>query len=192
MFERATENSRIHVIITPTTDAAPGAGGVAWLTSWNWTGDTPCWAFGSGSGTPPNRFPRGGHTLGLSHDGRPNEEHYAGHGSGETGWAPIMGVGYYQPVVQWSKGEYANANNKEDDLLKITSDNNSVDYRTDDVGGTHVSGGYLEVFSGGAVTNRGSLNGARMSTPTGSLDPGRLTRLTARPAGVGPDLAIRL
>jgi serralysin len=36
-----------------------------------------------------------GHTLGLSHDGRitPSEGYYAGHGSGDTGWAPIMGVG---------------------------------------------------------------------------------------------------
>ncbi|MFO1458448.1 MAG: cadherin domain-containing protein [Verrucomicrobiota bacterium] len=193
VFERATENSRIHVIITPTTDAAPGAGGVAWLTSWNWTGDTPCWAFGSGVRDAAEQISHEvGHTLGLSHDGRPNEEYYAGHGSGETGWAPIMGVGYYQPVVQWSKGEYANANNKEDDLLKITSDNNSVDYRTDDVGGTYVSGGYLEVFSGGAVTNRGiierstDVDSYRFSTRGGQLD------LTARPAGVGPDLAIRL
>ena len=28
--------------------------------------------------------------------------YYKGHG----GWAPIMGVGYYKAVVQWSKGEY--------------------------------------------------------------------------------------
>ena len=24
-------------------------------------------------------------------------------------WAPIMGVGYYQGLVQWSKGEYPGA-----------------------------------------------------------------------------------
>ena len=35
-------------------------------------------------------------------------------------WAPIMGVGYYRNVTQWSKGEYSNANNTEDDLQKIT------------------------------------------------------------------------
>ncbi|MBL9174269.1 MAG: cadherin domain-containing protein [Verrucomicrobiales bacterium] len=193
VFERAAENSRIHVIITPTTDAAPGAGGVAWLTSWNWTGDTPCWAFGSGVRDAAEQISHEvGHTLGLSHDGRPNEEYYAGHGSGETGWAPIMGVGYYQPVVQWSKGEYANASNKEDDLLRIVSDNTSVDYRADDVGGTFAAGGYLEVFSGGAVTNRGiierstDVDSYRFSTRGGQLN------LTARPAGVGPNLALRL
>lgn len=29
--------------------------------------------------------------------------------------APIMGMSYNKPVTQWSKGEYSNANNKEDD-----------------------------------------------------------------------------
>ncbi len=33
-----------------------------------------------------------------------------GHGSGETGWAPIMGNGYYKNLTQWSKGEYTGAN----------------------------------------------------------------------------------
>ena len=61
-----------------------------------------------------------GHNLGLSHDGTTTgAAYYAGHGSGATGWAPIMGVGYYQQVVQWSKGEYPNANNTEDDIARI-------------------------------------------------------------------------
>ena len=60
--------------------------------------------------------------MGLGHDGRsasgsqPREEYYEGHGDGETGWAPIMGVGYYMNLTQWSKGEYTRANNPEDDL----------------------------------------------------------------------------
>ena len=52
-----------------------------------------------------------GHNMGLAHDGTASTGYYPGHGSGATGWAPIMGVGYYQPLVQWSKGEYAGANN---------------------------------------------------------------------------------
>lgn len=58
-----------------------------------------------------------GHTFNLSHDGNATTGYYEGHGTGEKGWAPIMGVGYYQPVTQWSKGEYADANNTEDDML---------------------------------------------------------------------------
>jgi hypothetical protein len=38
-----------------------------------------------------------------------------------NGWAPIMGVGYYQGLSQWSKGEYAYANQKQDDLAIIAT-----------------------------------------------------------------------
>ena len=55
-----------------------------------------------------------GHTLGLSHQGTSSTGYYGGQGSGETGWAPIMGVSYYKNLTQWAKGEYTNANNKED------------------------------------------------------------------------------
>jgi hypothetical protein len=41
-----------------------------------------------------------GHNGGLNHDGTSTTGYYTGHGSGVTGWAPIMGVGYYQNLVQ--------------------------------------------------------------------------------------------
>ena len=59
-----------------------------------------------------------GHNLGLSHDGTKAHDgvaaagYYTGHGD----WAPIMGVGYYEPISQWSRGEYAHADNPEDDF----------------------------------------------------------------------------
>ncbi|MDR0901307.1 MAG: hypothetical protein LBM92_00865 [Opitutaceae bacterium] len=68
-----------------------------------------------------------GHHLGLHHDG-PGQGtitgsgedsdfgYYGGHGSGAISWSPIMGNGYSRSVGQWSKGEYRNANNLEDDL----------------------------------------------------------------------------
>ena len=57
-------------------------------------------------------------------------EYYSGQGN----WAPIMGVGYYKPISQWSKGEYSGANNTEDDLTIITQ--NGLSYRADDFGNT--------------------------------------------------------
>lgn len=193
VYERAAENSRIHVIITPTTDAAPGAGGVAWIGSWNWTGDTPCWAFGSKAKDAAEQISHEvGHTLGLGHDGRPGEGYYGGHGSGETGWAPIMGVAYGQPVGQWSKGEYANASNTEDDLRVITTGNTAVLYKSDDFGGTFATAAYLELFGGGVITNRGiierntDIDAFRFTTGGGAIN------VTAKPAGVSPNLAIRL
>lgn len=70
-----------------------------------------------------------GHNLGLSHHGTSTASYYYGHGTGLTSWAPIMGVGYYKNVTQWSKGEYTDANNTQDDLMRIS---NKLQYRQDD------------------------------------------------------------
>ena len=74
-----------------------------------------------------------GHTLGLHHDGKGTTEYYAGHGSAPTGWAPIMGVGYYRKLTQWSPGDYAGATQHENDLAIITTQN-GFGYRPDDHG----------------------------------------------------------
>ena len=72
-----------------------------------------------------------GHNFGLNHDGTSALGYYTGHNM----WAPIMGVGYNRPVVQWSRGEYTDANNTvEDDLAIIAS--NGAPVITDDAGGT--------------------------------------------------------
>lgn len=160
VYQNAPETSRIRCIITPTTDAAPGAGGVAYLNSFNWAGDVPCWAFiGGGKSSAEVISHEIGHTLSLSHDGRitPSEEYYRGHGSGETGWAPIMGVGYYENLTQWSKGEYLSANQFQDDLARITTTNNAVAYRVDDHGGTHAAASPIGFTSGGAVDDEGNI-----------------------------------
>lgn len=74
-----------------------------------------------------------GHNMGLSHDGTSKTAYYAGQGDDPvTGWAPIMGVGYYKPLVQFSKGEYSGANNKEDDFAVMQS--YGLPLRADDFG----------------------------------------------------------
>jgi len=137
------------------------AGGVAYLTSFNWDTDTPCFAF-SDTLFDDEKFTADvivhevGHTLGLGHDGRtsPAETYYAGHGSGPTGWAPIMGVGYYQELVQWSQGEYPAANNTQDDLAIITTQN-GFGYRADDHGNSAGSASPLMVDINGVVDDSG-------------------------------------
>jgi hypothetical protein len=82
-----------------------------------------------------------GHALGLNHDGLlsvKGDDYYTGHGSGATYWTPIMGwTKMSEPygVSQWDKGEYYDADNTEDDLHKITTQN-GFGYRPDDHGST--------------------------------------------------------
>lgn len=55
-----------------------------------------------------------------------------------------MGVSYYKNVTQWSKAEYSNGTNHEDDLSIISNTNtNGVGYRQDVHGDTFATASYL-------------------------------------------------
>lgn len=159
VFDRAPATRRQQVIITPTTTASPDAGGVAFIGSFNWTGNTVCWVFvRSGKNAAEAISHEVGHTLGLSHDGSSAAgEYYPGHGSGDVSWAPLMGAGYTRNVTQWSAGDYLNANNTQDDLSIIVKNNNSVDYRPDDTSSTWATAKYLDFVSGFSVSNEGTI-----------------------------------
>lgn len=154
VYLSAPSNRRIRCVITPDNEWFGTAGGVAYLNSFTWTGDTPCWVFSDQLASSSRYIAEAasheiGHTLSLSHDGRisPSEAYYQGHGSGEVGWAPIMGVGYYKLLVQWSRGEYLSASNTENDLNKITT-LNGFGYRVDQVSNSIVSATPLSGSSG--------------------------------------------
>jgi len=173
---------------------ADGAGGVAYVGSFTWSSDTPGFVF------PENLLNNekyiaeavtheAGHTLGLRHDGNDSVEYYAGHGSGATGWAPIMGVGYYEELVQWSRGEYPAANNAEDDLAIIVG-NNGFGYRGDDHGGSLAGADALFVDAEGLVFDEGiverntDLDFFSFTTMSGAIV------LDVDPFGISPNLDI--
>lgn len=100
-----------------------GAGGVAILGSFQRASEVPCFVFSRNlfgfNSVAYAASHEVGHTFGLSHDGtRAGAEYYGG----QSNWAPIMGAGYGKSVVQWSKGDYADANNQEDDLAIIAQE----------------------------------------------------------------------
>ena len=73
-----------------------------------------------------------GHNLNLSHDGTTGgSAYYSGQGS-NPGWAPIMGVGYYKTLTQFSRGSYSGANNTENDFSQIAGE--GVGYWQDVIG----------------------------------------------------------
>jgi hypothetical protein len=116
-----------------------------------------------------------GHNFGLSHDGTSTTGYYGGQGSGPTGWAPIMGVGYYQALVQWSQGEYADANNKEDDIQVIQDHGGPL--RKDDHGNTtakatpltaQVSGTQVLLSAKGVIERRADKDVFKFSAGAGA------------------------
>jgi hypothetical protein len=193
VFNSYPQNRRMRVVVTPTDVAAPGAGGVAYIGSFSWTNDTPCWVFvlGSGKNCGEAASHEVGHTFSLLHDGRtvPAEGYFAGHGN----WAPIMGVGYYKSITQWSKGEYTSANNTEDDLAKISSPTHGCGYRTDDHGNTIATARALVVTSTGnvlAASNGGFIGGTTDVDVFTFVTGGGAVSLKFNPAVTHPDLDI--
>jgi PKD repeat protein len=164
-------NYGVRVVISP-TNFYPNAGGVAYIGSFSWSNDTPAFVFSNMLSNGEKYIAEAvshevGHTVGLSHDGViGGAAYYSGHGT----WAPIMGVGYYKEVSQWSKGEYANANNTEDDLAVMQ--NYGLSYRTDDYGNSFGTARALTGTSfqiSGIVEQRGDVDVFSFITGAGTI-----------------------
>ena len=193
VYQAAPANSRQRCCFTDTP--VTGAG-VAYIGSWNWGSDTPCWSvynYDKNGAEVGAHEP--GHTLNLGHqtqdfaDGSHNE-YFLGHGDGATGWAPTMGAGYYKNVTSWAKGEYESAGNTQDELNVIVSNNNNVDYRPDDTGATLATSRYLELYSGNTASAEGVIEQTSDTDAFRFTTSGGAVSLTASPVGDWASLAI--
>jgi PKD repeat protein len=132
-----------------------------------------------------------GHNLGLSHDGynngTTNQGYYGGHGSGATGWAPIMGVGYYKELSQWSKGEYAYATTTQDDLQLIQ--NYGAPLRPDDHGNSLASASPLTV-AGSSVSGGGVISTRTDADVFSFYSAGGSISLSVAPTALGANLDV--
>jgi hypothetical protein len=143
-FLNAPLSSRIRVVITPTSSWINGVGGVALVGSFTWGDDAPAFVFCDRLG--PNNAKmvaeccshESGHTVGLSHqstyDGNCNltATYNEGDGSGESGWAPIMGNSYYRNMSGWNNGPTPYGCGSTQDNLTIITSENGFGYRKDD------------------------------------------------------------
>lgn len=174
VLTRSSVNDQVYgttVVITKTDGVyACNCGGIAYVGVFNYAGGShppdfykPAFVFfdklgaGNEKAVAEAISHEAGHNMGLHHDGTPSDSYYAGQGSDTTtGWAPIMGVGYYKPLVQFSRGEYAAANNTEDDF--VVAQTYGLPMRLDDIGSDiGRATPFVEVNSGGMVS--GSMDG---------------------------------
>lgn len=133
VYDGTSAVNHSQIIATTTNYFYTGAGGVAYVGIFNNTSDyyKTGWAWNSGAGSLGMTISHeAGHQMGLGHDGTSTSGYYGGHGV----WGPIMGAPFNQEYVQWSKGEYSDANNSENDLTSIAGVLGTV---TDDAGDTN-------------------------------------------------------
>ena len=161
-----------------------GCGGIAYVSAYDDTSEfyKPAWVFYNRLGAGNEKYVaeaishEAGHNLGLSHDGTSSVGYYEGHGSGATGWAPIMGVGYYRELTQWSKGEYLDANQTQDDLAVMQQ--RGAPPMADDHGDTMATAtrmdavlenGLLKLSGSGLISTRTDVDLFRFAMGAGNL-----------------------
>jgi hypothetical protein len=152
-FLAALTTRRVRVLLTVSyewyTDPQHQVGGVANVGSFADIADDPCFVFTSSHQNSIKNISEAasheaGHTLGLFHQARWNlsscaliNEYHTGLGTGETSWAPIMGIGYTKNLTTWNIGpDPYGCNRIQDDASIIIQPANGITYRADDFDST--------------------------------------------------------
>ncbi|MBC7874455.1 MAG: T9SS type A sorting domain-containing protein [Ferruginibacter sp.] len=164
-FLAAPVGKRMRVLATVSYEWYGLSGGVAFVGSFTWGDDSPCFVFTSLLSYNMKNIAEAisheaGHTLNLQHQSvydaacvKTGEYNY-GQGTGEIGWAPIMGAGYYQNLTLWNNGKSSeHCDSLQNDLTVITN-GNGFGFRTDD---------FVATFAGATnapfVSNQFMVNG---------------------------------
>ncbi|HEX6428262.1 MAG TPA: zinc-dependent metalloprotease [Niastella sp.] len=198
VFAAAPVRQRMRVIVTPTYQWYGRAGGIAFVGSFAWGDNTPCFVFSGLLGDNPKYVAEAisheaGHTLGLQHQSAYNTscqktEYNPGNGAGETSWAPIMGVGYYKNLTTWHYGTNTYAcNYYQDDLAIISGAANNFGYRSDDIGNLHTTATSVGFTSTGFTTTGLINSGADKDVFKFTISSPTYIHLSAIPQNVGTE-----
>jgi hypothetical protein len=162
VYNAAPATKRMRVIVTETWEWFGQAGGTSFVGSFTWGDNTPCFVFSSLLNYNTKNIAEAssheaGHTLGLYHqslydaDCNKVSEYNSGVGSGEIGWAPIMGVGYYKNLTIWHKGPNAyGCSSMQDDISLIAA---ITGLKSDDFGNTTQTAATISNSVAGMINN---------------------------------------
>ncbi|RYY98440.1 MAG: hypothetical protein EOO11_08075 [Chitinophagaceae bacterium] len=142
----APNKQRMRVVFTVTNGwYGNSVGGVAYIGSFTWGDNTPCFIFTALlhyniKWLAEAGAHEAGHTLGLRHQAAYSStcskltDYNQGTGSGQIGWAPIMGVGYYRNQTTWNLGPTnVGCSTAQSDVDVIAKPANGFGFRADDV-----------------------------------------------------------
>lgn len=172
VFLAAPLTKRIRIIVTTTSAWYTGVGGVSYTGSFTWGDDTPGFVFPDRLANSPKYVAEcctheSGHTVGLSHQSSYSntctlvDTYNPGVGTGEIGWAPVMGNSYYKNLTGWNNGPTPNGCTSAQDNLSIITTQNGFTYRTDDYSDDPASNPSTVAIANNAFTTSGII-----TTPT--------------------------
>ena len=199
--------------------------GLGAFQSWGDSEDIPVWVFANGFDTvdwsplpdPVQEYigtiasHEVGHGFGLNHDGDSSAagvlgEYYQGHGEqfGETSWGPIMGGAELRNLTQWSKGQYVNATQTQDDIAIITGINpvtlidNNVTLRNDDHSNVRDGSATRMSFIHNTIATKGGIISGSEASGNNDIDVFRFDAgpssvdisINVDPVAVGPNLDV--
>jgi hypothetical protein len=162
VYNAANPYKRIRVIVTESWEWYGQVGGVSYINSFTWGNNTPCFVFSSLLSYCVKNIAEAcsheaGHTLGLRHqssydaNGNKISEYNWGQGSGEIGWAPIMGASYNENLSLWHNGPNSlSATTMQDDVAKIAS---VVGFVADETGNSISNANALTTSKNGIINN---------------------------------------
>jgi|KBSSwiStaDraftv2_1062776.scaffolds.fasta_scaffold168711_2 hypothetical protein len=203
VYDAANPYKRTKVMITETYQwYSSGAGGVSYVGSFAWGDNTPCFVFSLLLNYNIKMIAEAvsheaGHTLGLYHQAKYDangvelSEYNYGQGSGETGWAPIMGVGYYQNATLWHNGPNPyDYTSHQDDVAIITNAIGST--KSDDYSNTTTNAKLLTGSTDGLINNNGDIDFFYVDNTTTKNISVTPFSVAANNAGANLDLVLRI
>ncbi|RYG04665.1 MAG: hypothetical protein EOO02_05605 [Chitinophagaceae bacterium] len=196
-FAAAPQYQRIRMIVTTTSNWYGMVGGTSFTNSFRFGDGTPGWVFSANLSYDAKNIAEAvsheaGHTLGLFHQSNydggcaKTAEYSIGQGSGEIGWAPIMGMGYTRNMTTWHTGSNAKGcNSIQNDIDIIAGPLNGFGLKTDDHGNstgtsTSITLTSLDFQATGLINNYADRDVFRFT-----LDHANNVRINAIPQNVG-------